>query len=199
MLKHLAIIPDGNRRYCKKKQLTNCDTESRTTLLNLMNWCISKNIEELSVFAWSIENWKRPQHEVNYAMQILQKILSHFIETPDRRYTLRFISSDTSKLPQKICRQIKIIESQKYQESKLNVYIYLSYGFSKGVTKEVVLKRDPDLLIRTSGEYRLSNFCMGNLTYTELLFIQPLFPECSDEIWNECLAEFQRRDRRYGQ
>lgn len=199
MLKHLAIIPDGNRRYCKKNKLTNCAKQSKKTLIGLMKWCISKNVEELSVFAWSIENWKRPQPEVTYAMQQLQELLAELIETPDRQYTFTFISSDTSKIPNNIIHQIKTLESQQYQESKLNIYIYLSYGFNQDITRKITLKRDPDLLIRTSGERRLSNFCMGNLSYTELLFIQPLFPECSNKIWDECLADFQNRDRRYGQ
>ena len=93
--------------------------------------------------------------------------------------------------------------------SKLKVYIYISYGFSEDIDRVVtgryksdsVVPNDmsePDLLIRTSGEQRLSNFCMWHLRYAELMFIRPLFPECDEEVWDSCLEDYSTRKRRYG-
>lgn len=173
--------------------------DGRQVLMELMDWCLSKNIEELSVFAWSIENWKRTKTEINYVMEQLQNQLQQFIDNPDKRLAFTFVSSDTANISENITEQIRTLTDANEDEAKLHIYIYLSYGFTKGTIKQPILKRDPDLLIRTSGEQRLSNFCMGNLAYTELLFIQPLFPECSKKTWDECLKNFQGRHRRYGE
>ena len=200
MLNHLAIIPDGNRRFSEKKYSNSLSgaKESRKVLVELMEWCISNKISELSVFAWSTENWKRPQREVKYAMNTLEKQLQTWIDNPDGRIAFTFVSSTIQNIPVTILEQMETLKKVESSETQLQVYIYLSYGYREGCLYPPNLKRDPDLLIRTSGERRLSNFCMGNLVYTELLFIDALFPECSCETWDDCLQDFKDRRRRYG-
>ena len=172
--------------------------ESIHVLLGLTEWCLSKNVKELSIFAWSTENWTRPQREIKYAMTQLQQQLQRWIDTPDHRFSFTFVSSTIQQIPLPILQQMKTLQTATDNDSLLRIYIYISYGFKEGCIAEPRYKQDPDLLVRTSGEQRLSNFCMGNLTYTELLFIEPLFPECTAETWDMCMAEFTSRHRRHG-
>ena len=210
--KHIAIIPDGNRRYSERLFQNSISgyKDSGLALDRLVNWCLSKNISELSVFAWSSENWSRPEVEISGAMKQFEKALDKWSLDNQKEIAFHFVSTSPEKLDNNIREKMLFCHTKTCENSKLKVYVYISYGF----TEDVALKQsgsyrktsavpadasEPDMLIRTSGEQRLSNFCMWHLRYTELIFIKPLFPECDEEVWEECVEEYTSRKRRFGQ
>ena len=167
--------------------------ESIHVLLGLTEWCLSKNVQELRRMVHG--KLDTTTTSVN-AMTQLQQQLQRWIDTPDHRFSFTFVSSTIQQIPLPILQQMKTLQTATDNDSLLRIYIYISYGFKEGCIAEPRYKQDPDLLVRTSGEQRLSNFCMGN--WTELLFIEPLFPECTAETWDMCMAEFTSRHRRHG-
>ena len=209
---HIAIIPDGNRRYSKRlfQNSTSGYKDSSKALQRLMNWCLANNISELSVFAWSSENWSRPTVEISGAMQQFDEALDKWSADEQEEIAFYFVSTSPEKLKPKTRDKMLALHTKTLKNSKLKMYIYISYGFSEDVEFDQSTSfretsavpsdaSEPDMLIRTSGEQRLSNFCMWYLRYTELLFIQPLFPECDEEVWDGCVEEYMTRKRRFGQ
>jgi len=210
--KHIAIIPDGNRRYSKRlfQDSISGYKDSSLALERLMKWCLTNNISELSVFAWSSENWSRPEVEISSAMQQFDKALDKWSVDEQKDIAFYFVSTSPEKLKLSTREKMLFCHTNTLKNSKLKVYIYISYGFSEDVgLKQADSVRwtsvvpsdasEPDVLIRTSGEQRLSNFCMWHLRYTELIFINPFFPECDEEVWNGCVEEYMSRQRRFGQ
>lgn len=214
--KHIAVIPDGNRRYSQRVFMDSVSgyEQSGDSLQRLLNWSLDKGIQELSIFAWSSENWSRPEEEVNGAMEQLQKALDKWLCDEQEDIAYVFISTNLEKLPSVLRVKMHNLKLQTSANSKLTVYIYISYGFSEDVDRMATGRyttgrytsdsaipnnmSEPDLLIRTSGEQRLSNFCMWHLRYTELMFINPMFPDCDEEVWDSCIDEFSTRKRRHG-
>lgn len=211
--KHIAVIPDGNRRYSKRFFMNSAAgyKQSGESLQRLIDWSLAKGIQELSIFAWSSENWSRPQGEIDGVMQQFDAALDQWLSSEQKQVSFKFISSSAHKLLSTLRVKMHSLKLQTIptESTELKVYIYISYGFSEDVDRmasgqyksDSVIPNDmsePDLLIRTSGEQRLSNFCMWHLRYTELMFINPLFPECDDEVWDSCLEEYSTRKRRYG-
>ena len=210
--KHIAIIPDGNRRYSKRLFQNSISgyKDSSLALERLMKWCLTNTISELSVFAWSSENWLRPEVEISSVMQQFDNTLDKWSVDKQEDIAFYFVSTSPEKLKPSIREKMLLCHTKTQQNSKLKVYIYISYGFSEDIeakqdgsfrsTSAVPEDAsDPDMLIRTSGEQRLSNFCMWHLRYTELIFIKPLFPECDEEVWNACVEEYTSRQRHFGQ
>ena len=210
---HIAVIPDGNRRYSQRLFMNSMSgyKDSSASLQRLIDWSLAKGIQELSVFAWSSENWSRSQEEIDGAMGQFDAALDQWLTDDQTLISFEFISSSAHKLLSTLRVKMHNLKLQTIptESTKLKVYIYISYGFSEDVDRmatgryksDSVIPNDmsePDLLIRTSGEQRLSNFCMWHLRYTELVFINPLFPECDEEVWDSCLEEYSRRKRRYG-
>jgi undecaprenyl diphosphate synthase len=208
---HIAVIPDGNRRYSQRIFMDSVSgyEQSGDSLQRLLNWSLTKGVQELSIFAWSSENWSRPKEEVDSAMEQLQKALDKWLCDEQEDIAYVFISTSLEKLPSVLRVKMHNLKMQTSENSKLTVYIYISYGFSEDVDRRATCRyksdsvipnnmSEPDLLIRTSGEQRLSNFCMWHLRYTELMFINPMFPDCDEEVWDSCIDEFSTRKRRYG-
>ena len=208
---HIAVIPDGNRRYSQRIFMDSVSgyEQSGDSLQRLLNWSLTKGVQELSIFAWSSENWSRPKEEVDGAMEQLQKALDKWLCDEQEDIAYVFISTSLEKLPSVLRVKMHDLKMQTSENSKLTVYIYISYGFSEDVDRRATCRyksdsaipnnmSEPDLLIRTSGEQRLSNFCMWHLRYTELMFINPMFPDCDEEVWDSCIDEFSTRKRRYG-
>ena len=205
---HIAVIPDGNRRYsnrCFSNSISGYK-QSGESLQCLLNWSLSKGIRELSIFAWSSENWSRPQEQVDGAMKQLDKALDRWLANTQCQIAYCFVSTSPEKINASILNKMHELQLQTATSNDLTVYLYVSYGFSEDVTQMVAGREsvvpsnmsEPDLLIRTSGEQRLSNFCMHHLRYTELMFIQTLFPECDKKTWDACLKDYSNRNRRYG-
>jgi len=209
--KHIAVIPDGNRRYARRAFQDAGSSHEHTgkAMQCLIDWCLDKGIGELSIFAWSSENWTRPQEEIDSTMEQILRVLSKWMTSEQTDIAFYFVSTSAHKLNRQIQQKMRDLTDITRNHKKLKCYIYVSYGFSEDVeqaqrgdfrdlSKVPSSATDPDLLIRTSGEYRLSNFCMWHLRYTELLFIQPLFPECDAEVWDDCAVQYSGRQRRYG-
>ena len=211
--KHIAVIPDGNRRYSRRFFMNSVTgyKNSGDSLQRLINWSLEKGIQELSIYAWSSENWTRPKEEIDSAMHQFNKALDKWLTDDQKLISFEFISTSIHKLSSTL--RVKMhslkLQTSPTEATRLKVYIYVSYGFTEDVERtttgnyqlDSVIPNDmsePDLLIRTSGEQRLSNFCMWHLRYTELMFISPLFPECDEEVWDSCLEEYSTRKRRYG-
>lgn len=206
--KHLAIIPDGNRRWAEKNEKGY--EKSKQVLQETIQWSIDKGIGELSIFAWSSENWNRPQSEINQAMYQLEIIIDEWLTKEQTDIAFYFVSTNKQRLNSVLCEKMHTLKTITRDNKKLIVYIYVSYGFEEDVQQcaenssykiaSVVpsFATCPDLLIRTSGEKRLSNFCLWHLRYSELMFIKPLFPDCNPCVWDQCIKEYSSRKRRFG-
>jgi len=210
--RHIAVVPDGNRRHARRALQSTASgyAYSRKALQTLVDWCLAKNIKELSIFAWSSENWSRPADEVESAMQQFEKALDKWSSDDQNDIAFHFVSTSPHKLNSTLRLKMHTLSTTTRENTKLKCYIYASYGFAEDVERVKIGNfrvssavpdhaTDPDVLIRTSGERRLSNFCLWHLRYTELIFIPTLFPDCDAEVWDDCMVEYSSRQRRYGQ
>lgn len=209
---HLAVIPDGNRRYSRRRygNTTRGYEDGVSSLQSLMKWCQRRGVRELSVYCWSSENWSRPPDEVEFCMAQLSRLLDEWVERPTVAVRYCFVSSSPEKIPVALYKKMQRVEEATKAESALVVYLYVSYGFREdaaaaagpgGYGEHCAVPQTasaPDLLIRTSGECRISNFCMWHLAYTELMFIDTPFPRCTDRTWDWCVRQFSKRARRFG-
>lgn len=226
--KHVAVIMDGNNRFAKKNQL---DTgsghrEGKNVLDPIVEHCRKRKIEALTVFAFSSENWNRPQFEVDLLMQLLEDtILEQIPRMEEFNIALRFIG-DRTPLSSKLRDLMLQAEERTAKFDSMTLTIAISYGgmwdmaqAAKQIALDVKndkLKLDDidtevfgqyvslsdlpavDLLIRTGGDYRLSNFLLWQAAYAELYFSKTLWPEFTVEEFDFALAEFANRERRFG-
>ena len=226
--RHIAIIMDGNGRWAKKRGLprTAGHAAGAETFRNIATYCKEIGLEYLTVYAFSTENWKRSAEEVGALMGLLKKYLLEAIEQMERdRVKMEFFGDLTALDPelQELCQKTREI-SKRYEGCQVN--ICLNYGgrdeivraamafaqdckegratvdgltaeqfgeylFSKGVP-------DPDLIIRPSGELRLSNFLPWQAAYSEFYFTDVLWPDFDKEELHRAIAAFQGRSRRFG-
>jgi undecaprenyl diphosphate synthase len=221
---HLAIIMDGNRRWAILNQLPSYEGH-RVGADNL--WKIIKNIQErsinyLTLFVFSTENWKRSKKEIFFLLTLLDQFLDDVeSKCKDYDFKIRFIG-DFSAFSQKIQRKILFINELTSKNSGLIITLALNYGGRYDIISSInkILENndnlksinqedfkdftlnagipDPDLLIRTGGEKRLSNFLLWELAYTELIFLPDLWPDFNELLLDECLIEFSKRIRKYG-
>lgn len=226
--KHLAIIMDGNGRWARQRNLPRIAGHKKgaDAVKEAIETCRELNIPYLTLYAFSSENWNRPADEVEGLMELLRFYLGRELkQLHENNIRLRVIG-DRSPLSPEIRRQIEDAELLTRENHALHLTIALSYGsrqeilratkaFAEDVVKEKqdlskldenIFSRylyttnlpDPDLLIRTSGEQRLSNFLLWQLAYTELVFIDILWPDFKKSHILEALSEFAKRERRYG-
>ena len=224
--RHIAIIMDGNGRWAKKRGLprTAGHAVGAETFRRVATHCKDLGVEYLSVYAFSTENWKRPKEEVDAIMGILETYLHEAIETMERdRVKMKFFG-DISVLSPKL--QDLIAETEQISDTfdGVQVNMCVNYGgrseiiraaelWAKdrdaGDTEELTEEKfgsylysagvpDPDLIIRPSGEYRLSNFLMWQSAYSELYFTDVLWPDFDERELDKAIIEYQQRDRRYG-
>ena len=223
--RHIAVIMDGNGRWAKKRNLprTAGHAAGAETFRKIATYCQKLGVEYFTVYAFSTENWKRPPEEVDAIMKLLDKYLREAIEKMVKdnvRLTVfgdkSVLSKDLQELIEKtdelskastgmqvnICLNYgsrdEIIKAAKayaedYAENKteLTEELFSSYLYSKDVP-------DPDLVIRPSGEYRLSNFLMWQCAYSELYFTDVLWPDFTEKDMDAAIISFQSRDRRFG-
>jgi undecaprenyl diphosphate synthase len=225
---HIAIIMDGNGRWAKRKNLprTIGHRAGVETIKDIVKACTSLGVKYLTLYAFSTENWKRSNEEVSALMNLLVEFLTKELnELHENNVILNYIG-DISELPE-ICQK-KLVESHKKTEKNtgLNLNLALNYGsraeirnavinISEDVRKGYINTSaiddnliskylftanmpDPDILIRPSGEYRISNFLLWQIAYTELWFSNILWPDFRREHLFEAIRDYQKRDRRYG-
>ncbi|MGE5493167.1 MAG: polyprenyl diphosphate synthase [Actinomycetota bacterium] len=223
--RHVAVIMDGNGRWAKKRFLPRFagHTKGVDALREVVRSCLDRGIEYLTVFAFSSENWRRPQEEVSLLMQLFVKALQQEIKRLNRHNVRLRIIGDISRFDPKLQELIREAEEQTAGNTKLHFTIAANYGgrwdIMQAVNRMLAAhpeKRDgwvdadlepylsmsfapePDLFIRTGGEQRISNFLLWQLAYTELHFTDTLWPEFDAKALDAAIASFSRRERRFG-
>ena len=218
--KHFAIIMDGNGRWAALKKLPRNEghKEGANSVEAVIQTALQQNIKVLSLYAFSTENWARPKMEVNYLMQLLADTLSRFTEEKYKDVKLVF-SGRRKGLPKNILTKLdEVIEATK-NHKKLILNLCLNYGARQEITDAVnkilaqnktkITESDieknlyqnlpaPDLIIRTSGEERLSNFLLWQAAYSEFYFTKTLWPDFKGGEFLKAIAEYNKRDRRFG-
>lgn len=227
-LRHIAIIMDGNGRWAQRKGLPRSAGHKKgaETLQEIVRAAADLGIRYMTLYAFSTENWKRDKAEVDYLMQLLRQYLkSEFKEIQERGARIRFIG-ERQMLDADIVEQMVKIEKDTAANDKLTLCIALSYGsraeiLSAVKTAALMLQQgkikpenldedlfsgllytagipDPDLVIRTSGEQRVSNYLLWQLAYSELFFTKTLWPDFTGRELKEIIDDFNARERRYG-
>ena len=221
-LKHIAIIMDGNRRWAKERNLPSAVGHKKgvDALKATMRACDDFGIKYLTVYAFSTENWNRKPEEVNFLMDLLGQTLKNELkEMHENNVVISFIG-DTTKLSANLQKILANAVETTKNNTGVNLQIAFNYGsraeivkavqdiVDSGVnvvTEDVISKHlytsnipDPDLLIRTGGEMRVSNYLLWQLAYSEFIVIPEFWPEFDKQKLAECVDEFNRRNRRYG-
>ena len=225
--RHIAIILDGNGRWAKRRGLprTAGHAVGAETFRKIATYCKNIGVDYLTVYAFSTENWKRPEGEVKTIMRLLNKYLQEAIDTMERDKIRMKIFGDLNALTEEQRELVRKTDeiSQRYEGFQANICLnyggrdeivhaarryaedlaagkvdgelteeqFGSYLYSAGIP-------DPDLLIRPGGEQRISNFLLWQCAYAEFYFTDVLWPDFSPQELDKAIAEFQRRDRRYG-
>lgn len=228
-LQHIAFIMDGNRRWAKKRGLPIAagHRQGAETLTNIAKAAKKMGLKYMTVYAFSTENWQREKSEVDGLMNLLRQYLDNgFKELQENNARIIFIG-EREMLAADIQAKMAKIESESTKNSDVTLCVALSYGGRQEITaaarklaqrvKEGLLEPseitpqimgdalytvgipDPDLLIRTSGEERLSNFLPWQSAYTELYFSETLWPDFSAAELEEIIKKYELRERRYGQ
>jgi len=226
--RHVAIIMDGNGRWAAQRQLPRIEGHRRGTqaVEKTLEAAVEAGVEYLTLYAFSVENWSRPGMEVQALMMLLIETLKHYEKKlMEQQIRLRAIGR-LQDLPEDVLRQLKKTEEATAGNTRMTLLLALSYGSRVELTEAIrdLAERarageldpasidekmisghlytagipDPDLLIRTSGEMRLSNFLLWQLSYTEI-YVTPVFwPDFGREDFFKAVAEYSNRHRRFG-
>ena len=227
-IKHVAIIMDGNGRWAKERGLarTQGHKEAFNRIIELFDYCKDYDIRVVSLYAFSTENWKRPKEEITFLFKYLDIFFKREINKIMEDGTKIMVSGDISKLPEKTRKTVeKALEMTKNNKNFV-LNICLNYGGKEELTRaarliaeevqegklkledinEEVMENhlytaglpNVDLMIRTSGEIRTSNFLPWQIAYAEYVFTPVYFPDFKRKEFVDCLIEFNKRNRRYG-
>ena len=225
--KHVAIIMDGNGRWATKRNLSRSigHLEGSKTLKKIVEYAFSNGIEILSVFAFSTENFKRSKEEVNYLMNLFVKMFKDYFDELNEKGIKIVFSKKESGLPDKLENIIKDV-TEKTKDNKNGIFnVCINYGgqdeivdvvkkiskkvldgniniddINKNIIEENLYQKLPpiDLLIRTSGEYRISNYMLWQMAYSEMYFTNTYFPDFNEFELKREIEEYSKRDRRFG-
>ena len=222
---HIGCVMDGNGRWAQKRRLPRIEGHAagEEALFEGGGGGGDLGIKWLTVYAFSTENWRRPADEVRFLMQFNESILvRRRDELNDRDVRIRFVGRRDWRVPKRLVRRMDEAFSLTAANRTMTLTIAFNYGgraeivdavralVASGTSAEKIDERairrhlydpempDPDLVVRTSGEYRISNFLLWELAYSELVFTDVLWPDFRREHLFEAVREFQRRDRRYG-
>ncbi len=226
--KHIAIIMDGNRRWAKDKGLPVSlgHKEGAKTLEKIVRYANKIGIKHITVYAFSTENWKRTEEEVSTLMKLFQSYLDDYSKRADSENIKVKIIGNRNGLSEKMKNSIEKCMERTKNNTGITFNIALNYGGRdeiisavKNITEKVKNKEieiedineqtitnnlytkgqpDPDLLIRTSGEIRLSNFLPWQLVYAEFLFIEKNWPDFNEKDLDEAIEKYQNRNRKFG-
>ncbi|MEE0174083.1 MAG: isoprenyl transferase [Dorea formicigenerans] len=225
---HVAIILDGNGRWAKAKGMPRNygHAQGSKNVEKICEEAWRMGIKYLTVYAFSTENWNRPKEEVNALMKLLRNYMKTCLKTAAKNDMKVRVIGDITKLDEDIQKRILELEEATKNNGGLNFQIAINYGSRDEITRavrtlaedvkegklmpeevnEACIERyldthdipDPDLLIRTSGEQRLSNYLLWQLAYTEFYFIDVPWPDFSKQELEKAIEQYNRRDRRYG-
>ncbi len=221
-LNHVAIIMDGNGRWgLKKKKTRNFGhLKGIKSVEAIIKSSLIKKIPYLTLYTFSTENWKRPRSEINFLFDLIRKSLKKKIKEILKHGIRVKIIGDKRGLPSDIKKIVKIIEKKTIKNKKITLNLALNYGskeeiinaFSKLISKkkskinintfekELYTSNipDPEILIRTGGTKRLSNFLLWQLAYTEIFFIDKLWPDFNENDYNKIINKFYKIKRNFG-
>ena len=227
-LQHIAIIMDGNRRWAKQKNLPSVAGHNQgvVALKNTVRAMKDFKIQNLTVYAFSTENWKRSQKEVEFLMFLLGETLKNETQEPHENDVRIRIIGDTQKLSPSLQEIIKKSEEKTANNKSLNLQIAINYGGRaeivnaiKQITKDIASNKissddisedlvskylytnyipDPDLIIRTGGEYRISNYLLWQIAYSVFYITKMLWPDFDKEALRLAISDFAKRNRRFG-
>jgi undecaprenyl diphosphate synthase len=226
--RHIAIIMDGNGRWAQDKGEDRLfgHLHGVESVRNIVEGCAELGIEYLTLYAFSTENWDRPADEVSGLMELLVDTIRNEVPTLNKNNIRLHVIGDMEMLPLSAQRELNEALVETASNTGLNLVMALSYSSrwellnavkkiaddvkaglidSSNITQETFPKYlstnglpDPELMIRTSGEYRISNFLLYQLAYTELYFTNTLWPDFRKENLYEAIIDFQQRERRFG-
>ena len=225
---HIAIIMDGNGRWAKSKGLLRNigHQNGAKTVKEVVETCAKINVKYLTLYAFSTENWNRPKLEVELLMKLLISSLKKEVKTLQKNNIKLSTIGNLNSLPTKVAKELKDVIEKTKDNNRLTLTLALSYGSQEELIKtikEISLKvknnlispeninklvinnhlydhylPDVDLLIRTSGEQRISNFLLWEIAYAELFFSDILWPDFNKENLFEAILNYQNRERRFG-
>lgn len=223
-LQHIAIIMDGNRRWAKENNVPSAIGHKKgvEALKNAVKACHKFGVKYLTVYAFSTENWNRPKDEVDYLMELFAlTIKNEFKELHENNVVLNFIG-DLSRLSKKLQKIFSDAVNKTKDNTGVRLQIAINYGSRdeivnavkriigenhspEEITEELISKElytssipDPDLLIRTGGEMRISNYLLWQIAYSEFLVMKKFWPDFDEEMLSDAIREFNHRQRRYG-
>lgn len=221
-IKHIAFIMDGNGRWARKRLMPRefGHKAGAEAFERIVNYCYDIGIGAVTVYAFSTENWKRPKREVDAIFSLFSDYIDHYVEKLRNR-SVRFIFiGDREPFSDNLKKRMQNVEMKTANNDKMILYVGVNYGgrsdichavntlIEEGktnITEEDISSRvytrlspDPDLIVRTGGEYRLSNFLIWQSAYSELYITETLWPDMKSEDVDKAVQEFMRRDRRFG-
>lgn len=220
---HVAMIMDGNRRWAKERNLPTLEGHLRgyQKMRKASDWFFSRGVKYFSVFAFSTENWKRAQDEVNYLMKLLKRALEEEgVSAKEKGYRV-IISGRIEELPGDLPEACNNIMKETMAGANGTLNICLNYGgraeivdaFKKMLKNNITVEQvhegmvrkyfyndlpDPDIVVRTSGEQRLSGFLLWEAAYSELMFMEKYWPDFEESDVDIIINEFNNRKRRFG-
>jgi len=223
--RHVAIIMDGNGRWAKKRFLPRVAGHKRgvETVRDVVKQCATMGVEYLTLFAFSSENWRRPEEEVSFLMGLFMDALKREVSKLHQNNIKLILIGDRSRFDEALCARIDEAESLTKGNTGLTLTIAANYGgrwdMLQAVNQMLVAKPEltgkfteedlapfltmpyapePDLFIRTGGEKRISNFLLWQLAYSELYFTDTLWPDFDEAAFNLAIQSYQQRERRFG-
>ena len=226
--KHIAIIMDGNGRWAKEKGKDRLfgHFSGVESVRNIVEGCAELGIKYLTLYAFSTENWDRPKDEVTGLMELLVQTIRQEVPTLNKNNIRLFVIGNTDMLPVSAQKELNEACAETQKNTGMSLVMALSYSSRweivdavkkisvhvqngnlnpEEITDEVFSKYlctaafpDPELMIRTSGEYRISNFLLYQLAYSELYFTETLWPDFRKENLYDALLDYQSRERRFG-
>ena len=223
--RHVACVMDGNGRWATKRGLprTEGHAAGEEALFDTVDGALELGLDWLTVYAFSTENWKRPVDEVRYLMGFNEGILKRHRDKLDEwGVRIRFVGRRDWRVPRRLLRRIDEAEAQTARNKRMTFAVAFNYGgraevvdavralVAGGAGPDDITEKaigahlydptmpDPDLMIRTSGEFRISNFLLWELAYSELVFTDVLWPDFRRSHLFDAVREFQSRDRRFG-
>ena len=219
--KHVAIIMDGNGRWALRKGRARNygHQQGLKTIEKIVNYSIKKNISYLTLFTFSSENWKRPKSEISFLFKLLESYFKKNLHRVINNGIKIKIIGKKSKLERNLRKIIERAEKKTKENKKISVQLALNYGSKNEIInsiKKIVRKKkkitienleknlytscfpNPDILIRTGGQKRLSNFLLWQIAYTEIFFIDKMWPDFNYNDFNKILNKFKRIKRNFG-
>lgn len=225
MPQHIAVVMDGNGRWARKRFLPRVAGHKRglDTVRNVVKLCIDRGVQHLTLFAFSSENWRRPQDEVSFLMQLFMQALREEVKKLHKNNIRLRVIGDLSRFDAKLVETIAQAEALTAGNTALTLSIAANYGGRWDILNAMnrmlasdTGKRDnfteedlaphlcladapePDLFIRTGGEQRVSNFLLWQLAYTEFYFTDCLWPDFDEAAFDLAIDSYRKRERRFG-